>query len=139
MSAVDAKLAPFQLLDEPVLSFAPDDLRAVDIHPLRGLINHGPFSARSFGAFTPALRVAMVGPQSGRDNVVTLMKLVQQSHRPSDRKEYVPEYPGFQKLFGVPLRAAAPVTRIVWPDALILPPFHGHPPKQRFPARTAPG
>lgn len=125
MSAVDAKLAPFQLLDEPVLSFSPDDPRAVDIHPLRGLVNHGPFSTRSFGAFTPTLRVAMVGPQSGRDNVVALMKLVQQSHRPSDRKEYVPEYPGFQKLFGVPLRAAAPVTRITWPDALEDFPFEG--------------
>lgn len=118
MSAVDAKLAPFQLLDEPVLSFSPDDPRAVDIHPLRGLVNHGPFSTRSFGAFTPTLRVAMVGPQSGRDNVVALMKLVQQSHRPSDRKEYVPEYPGFQKLFGIPFRAAAANTHITWPDAL---------------------
>lgn len=125
MSAADAKLPSFQLLEEPVLSFSPDDPRAIDIHPLRGLINHGPFSKRSFGTYTPTLRVAMVGPKSGRDSVVSLMKLVQQSHRPSDRKEYVPEYPGFKKLFGIPLHAASQATRITWPDALEDLPFEG--------------
>jgi len=123
--AADAKLAPFQLLEEPALSFAPNDPRAVDIHPLRGLIDHGPFSTRSFGTFTPTLRVAMVGPKSGRDSVVALMKLVQRSHRPSDRKEYVPEYPGFEKLFGIPLHAALPAACVVWPDALDDLPFEG--------------
>jgi len=125
MSAADAKLSSFQLLEEPVLSFSPDDPRALDIHPLRGLINHGPFSKRSFGTYTPTLRVAMVGPKSGRDSVVSLMKLVQQSHRPSDRKEYVPEYPGFQKLFGIPLHAAPQAARVTWPDALEDLPFEG--------------
>lgn len=125
MSAADAKLPSFQLLEEPVLSFSPDDPRAIDIHPLRGLINHGPFSKRSFGTYTPTLRVAMVGPKSGRDSVVSLMKLVQQSHRPSDRKEYVPEYPGFQKLFGIPLHAASQAARVTWPDALEDLPFEG--------------
>ena len=124
-AAADAKLAPFQLLEEPILSFSPDDPGAIDIHPLRGLITHGPFSKRSFGTYTPALRVAMVGPKAGRESVVTLMKLVQQSHRPSDRKEYVPEYPGFQKLFGVPLHAAAQAARVSWPDALEDLPFEG--------------
>lgn len=125
MSAADAKLPSFQLLEEPVLSFSPDDQRAMDIHPLRGLVNHGPFSKRSFGTYTPTLRVAMVGPKSGRDSVVALMKLVQQSHRPSDRKEYVPEYPGFQKLFGIQLHAASQAARITWPDALEDLPFEG--------------
>lgn len=126
MSAADAKLPSFQLLEEPVLSFSPDDPRAIDIHPLRGLINHGPFSQRSFGTYTPTLRVAMMGPKSGRDSVVSLMKLVQQFHRPSDRKEYVPEYPGFQKLFGIPLHAAPQATRVTWPDALEDLPFEGN-------------
>ena len=125
MSAAEAKLPSFQLLEEPVLSFSPDDPRAIDIHPLRGLISHGPFSKRSFGTYTPTLRVAMVGPKSGRDSVVALMKLVQQSHRPSDRKEYVPEYPGFQKLFGISLHAASQVARVTWPDLLEDLPFEG--------------
>lgn len=125
MSGAESKLPSFQLLEEPALSFSPDDPRAIDIHPLRGLINNGPFSKRSFGPYTPTLRVAMMGPKSGRDSVVSLMKLVQQSHRPSDRKEYVPEYPGFQKLFGIPLHAASKATRVTWPDALEDLPFEG--------------
>lgn len=124
-ASADAKLASFQLLEEPVLTFAPDDPKATDIHPLRGLVRHGPFSKRSFCAFTPTLRVALVGPASGRDSVVALMKLVQQAHHPSDRKEYVPDYPGFQKLFGVSLRAASPTARVAWPDALGDFPFEG--------------
>jgi hypothetical protein len=121
----DAKLAPFQLLEEPVLSFSPDDPKAVDIHPLRGLVKHGPFSKRSFGQFTPTLRVSIVGPASGRDRVVALMKLVQNKHAPTDRKEYVPDYPGFEKVFGVPLHAAAQSTWITWPDTLAELPFEG--------------
>lgn len=123
----DAKLPPFQLLEEPVLSFSPDDDRARDLHPLRGLVRFGPFSKRTFSAFTPNLRVAMVGPQSGRDSVIALMKLVQQAHAPSDRKEYVPPYPGFETLFGTQMHAAVPVARISWPDSIDEIPFTGGP------------
>ena len=113
-----AKLPPFQLLEEPVLSFSPDDERARDLHPLRGLVQFGPFSKRSFGYYTPQLRVAWVGPRAGWDDVVALMKLIQQPHNPTDRREYVPRYPGFEKLFGVPVHAAAASARISWPDAI---------------------
>lgn len=115
---VAAKLSPFQLLEEPVLSFSPDDQRASDIHPLRGLAKFGPFSRRSFGTYTARLRVALVGPSGGRDSVVSLMKLIQQPQQPTDRTGYVPAYPGFEKLFGIPLSAAAPSARVQWPDAI---------------------
>lgn len=117
-AASDDKLPPFQLLEEPVLSFSPDDERARDLHPLRGLIKFGPFSRKSFGAYTPALRVAVVGPLAGWDRVVALMKLIQQPHAPTDRKEYVPSYPGFEKLFGVRVHAALQSARILWPDSI---------------------
>lgn len=125
--ALDAKLAPFQLLEEPVLSFSPDDPRAIDIHPLRGLITHGPFSRRSFGAYTPQVRVAIIGPQAGSTKVVSLMKLLQTSHAPSDRKEYVPTYPGFEALFGIPIHGARQAARVAWPDSIDDLPFTGTP------------
>lgn len=37
------KLPPFTLLDEPDLSFSPSDVTQVDVHPLRGLLNFGPY------------------------------------------------------------------------------------------------
>lgn len=116
--AIEAKLAPFQLMEEPVLSFSPDKSNATDIHPLRGLVRHGPFTKRSFGTYTPALRVALVGPEAGRSRVIALMKLVQQEHAPTDRKEYVPTYPGFEKVFGIPMHSAAASARVAWPDSL---------------------
>jgi hypothetical protein len=115
---IDAKLPPFQLLEEPVLSFSPDNPRASDIHPLRGMAKFGPFSQRSFGTYTPKLRVALVGPSGGRDAVVSLMRLIQQPQQPVDRTGYVPAYPGFQMLFGISMGAAAPSARVQWPDAI---------------------
>lgn len=125
--ASDAKLPPFQLLEEPVLSFSPDDERARDLHPLRGLAKFGPFSQKSFGAYTPELRVAVVGPEAGWGRVVSLMKLIQQPQVPTDRKDYVPRYPGFEKLFRIPIHAAAQSTRILWPDSIDDLPFKGSP------------
>jgi hypothetical protein len=113
-----SKLPPFTLLDEPVLAFSPDDPTARHIHPLRGLLEHGPYTASAFRPFTPQLRVATVGPVSGRQKVGELMKLLRQRHEPSDRKEYVPAFPGFERLFGVPLVAAATAAHIRWPDSL---------------------
>jgi hypothetical protein len=37
------KLPPFTLLDEPLLAFSPSDPAQVDVHPLRGLVNFGPY------------------------------------------------------------------------------------------------
>ena len=132
-SASDAKLPPFQLLEEPVLSFSPDDEQARDLHPLRGLARFGPFSKKSFSAYTPSLRIAVVGPKAGWKQIVGLMQLVQRPHPPSDRRDYVPPYPGFEKLFGIPIHAAPKSARILWPDSIDELPFKGSP-EQRLAA-----
>lgn len=113
-----AQLPPFTLLDEPLLSFSPLDESKVDVHPLRGLINHGPFSQGSFGGYTSQIRVATVGPAGSFYQRGDLMKLLMGSHQPSDRAEYVPPYPGFEALFRVQLVSAAKQAHIKWPDAL---------------------
>src|SRR5437879_1360937 len=99
-----SKLPPFTLLDEPNLTFAPGDAR-LDVSPLRGLDRHGPYSSGTFPLYTPQLRLATLGPASGRDNVAELVNTIRASHVPGDRREYVPQYKGFEKVFGVPLTA----------------------------------
>src|SRR5690606_1065384 len=47
-----------------------------------------------------------------------LMKLLRGVHRPSDRSEYVPEYPGFERLFRVALDPAPASAHIKWPERL---------------------
>ena len=97
------RLAPYTALNEPLLAFSSPDPSRVDAHPLRGLTNHGPYSKNSLASGTDRVRVAIVGPDSGRDGRRRVLQNVQNPQQPSDRKDYVPPYPGFERLFGVPL------------------------------------
>lgn len=114
--APPSKLPPFSLLDEPLLSFSPSDPEQVDVHPLRGLVNLGPFSKGSFGGYTSHVRIATIGPESAFKARGDLMRSLQQVHRATDRSEYVPEYPGFEALFDVQLKAASRGAHIKWPE-----------------------
>ncbi|KDR89831.1 nuclease PIN [Agrobacterium sp. TS43] len=117
-SALTSKLPPFTLLDEPLLSFSSSDDKQVDVHPLRGLLNFGPYSKGSFGGYTARVRIATVGPESAFKRRGELMTSLLQSHQPSDRSEYVPPYPGFESLFQVKLESAPRDAHIKWPDAI---------------------
>lgn len=110
------KLPPFTLLTEPGLSFSPSDTTHVDVHPLRGLANFGPYSKGSFGGYTSRIRIATVGPESAFKRRGELMLLLRNPHRPTDRSEYVPQYPGFERLFRVALEAAPREAHIKWPE-----------------------
>lgn len=119
MSAVydKSRLPPFSLLDEPSLSFGPGD-KHIDVNPLRGLANFGPYNQSSFPKYTPELRIATIGPVSGRPRIADLVRTLRSNHVPSDRKDYVPSFPGFEKLFGVPLVAAKAGCHLEWPERL---------------------
>ncbi|MTI04984.1 nuclease PIN [Roseibium denhamense] len=114
--ALLTKLPPFTLLDEPDLSFSPSDSSQVDVHPLRGLAKFGPYSKGSFGGFTSRVRIATVGPESAFKRRGELMLSLRNTHRPSDRSEYVPPYPGFEKLYHVELVSAPRDAHIKWPE-----------------------
>lgn len=112
------RLAPFLRLDEPFLAFASGDSTAVDTHPLRGLVSHGPFTQVAFASHTDQVRVAIVGPDSGREGRRSVLRNVQSAQQPSDRRDYVPPYPGFQGLFRVPLVPAGPRAQLALPTQL---------------------
>lgn len=113
-----SKLPPFSLLDEPQLTFSPDD-RSLDVNPLRGLDRYSAYSSSSFPSYTPALRIATLGPSSGWKKLPALIDTLRSNHGPSDRKEYVPKFRGFERVFGIPLIAAqTAAAHIKWPDDL---------------------
>jgi hypothetical protein len=116
-AAQDSKLPPFTLLDEPYLSFTPNDGQ-VDQHPLRGLVRFGPFSKGSFAGYTPRIRIATIGPASTFMRRGALMKELLHVHDAAERKEYVPRYPGFQDLFHVELVSAPSDAHVKWPEAI---------------------
>lgn len=135
--ALVAKLPPFTLLDEADLAFSPSDATHVDVHPLRGLLNYGPYSKGSFGGYTPKVRIATVGPESAFRLRGELMMSLRNAHRPSDRTEYVPEYPGFERLFHVALESAPAEAHVKWPDRLDSLPGDGTPQEKLFQAMEA--
>ena len=112
------RLAPYTALNEPLLAFSSPDPSRVDAHPLRGLANHGPYSKNSLASGTDRVRVAIVGPDSGRDGRRRVLQNVQNPQQPLDRKDYVPPYPGFERLFGVPLVPAGRTAQLTWPARL---------------------
>lgn len=136
-SARASRLPPFTLLDEPLLSFSPSDPGQVDVHPLRGLINFGPYSKGSFGGYTSQIRIATVGPESAFRRRGELMASLRNSFQPSDRSEYVPTYPGFEALFHVKLESARGGAHIKWPDSLSFLPGDGDPQSRLFQAMDA--
>jgi len=116
---VASKFPPFILLDEPLLAFNPNNPKAQDLHPLRGLVKYGPYTSSVFKSYSPNLRIAIIAPAVGWKHVGELMKTLQTNHKAEDRKEYLPDYPGFESLFGVPIIAAEAGVHIKWPDDLV--------------------
>lgn len=135
--AQSSMLPPFTLLDEPLLSFSPTDSSQVDVHPLRGLINYGPYSKDSFSGYTAKVRIATVGPRSDFKRRGSLMASLRESYQPGDRSEYVPPYPGFEALFGVKLDSAPASAHVQWPDSISQLPGHGDPQTRLFQAMDA--
>lgn len=127
-----SKLPPFTLLAEPRLSFSPADTQQFDVHPLRGLVNFGPYSKGSFGRYTSQVRIATIGPDNAFKRRGELMASLRNSHQPSDRSEYVPLYPGFEALFRVKLEPARAGAHIRWPDSLSQLPGDGDPQARLF-------
>ncbi len=114
----ESKLPPFSLLSEPNLSFDTEDT-LLDVNPLRGLVRFGPHSSSVFPNFTPAVRLATMGPQSGWAQMRGLVATLRSNHAAADRKDYVPAFGGFEKVFGVPLVAAEKNAHIKWKDELL--------------------
>lgn len=116
MAERPGRLAAFSALPEPLLTFSTEKPEAARSHPLLGLTEFGPYSAAAFAAFTPKVRIAIAGPASGRDARRDLLRSLNEAHAPTDRRDYVPPYPGFEAVFGAPLAPAPPEAQIALPE-----------------------
>ena len=85
-------LPGYEVYREPRLRFGGDPEHAIDIHPLRGLLAHGPYSKGKLTALSDPIRVAIVAPQGKVRHVVELLREMQQRHRPRERIAYLKDY-----------------------------------------------
>lgn len=109
---------PFRLpghivLPEPQLRFGSNDARDVDIHPMEGLIRFGPYSHGKLSPVANPIRVGMIVPAGLEESLVRQMRELDQEHKPRERKQYLPAFPGFEKVFGVRFTRGGPASRIV--------------------------
>jgi hypothetical protein len=111
-----SELPGFSVIPEPDLLFARNKR---DKHPLRGLLAHGPYGLK-YGA-PSTLRLALLAPQA---NLNQLRKLVQELGSFAQTREvpaYYPDYPGFEKVFRVPIAPIEAKLVFAFPDELDAP------------------
>ena len=100
---MSSQIAPHIWLPEPKLSFHPDRTTDRETHPLRGLIRFGPHSS---GLVLDPIRVATLAPAGESSRLYGLMKELNLAAKPTERADYLPEWPGFHSIFGVHIRGA---------------------------------
>lgn len=98
-----SQIAPHIWLPEPQLAFHVDRPSDCDIHPLRGLQRFGPYSA---GLVPDPIRIATLSPAGESGKLRTFLKSLSLAHTPRERRDYLPEWPGFRSVFGLQLTAA---------------------------------
>ena len=100
---MSSQIATHVWLPEPKLSFHSDRSTDREVHPLRGLVRFGPHSS---GLVLDPIRVATLAPAGESARLYGLMKELNLSVKPTERVDYLPEWPGFHSIFGVHIRGA---------------------------------
>jgi hypothetical protein len=105
-------------VDEPDLLFHPDRPQDRHAHPLRGLLEHGPFSRSLVNTVFDPIRIASIYPSGFRERTRAFFREFEQQHRPRERKAYLVDYPGFNRIFGLRLNSSVPEAHIELPASL---------------------
>lgn len=100
------RLRPYELpahgfIKEPSLKFHPQRADDTNEHPLQGLCKFGPYSRPVLGAVSDPIRVALVTPTDGVQQVNGLFAELDRRHSPRERGVYLVEFGGFSATFGV--------------------------------------
>lgn len=98
MDAFDSAVSGYSRIPEPNLVFAGG---RQDKHPLRGLINNGPYGLKL--GFPKTVRFALLAPHSEINKLHGLTTELKTPANPMEARNYYPEYPGFNKLFRTPI------------------------------------
>ena len=100
---MSSQIAPHLWLPEPQLAFHPDRTSDREIHPLRGLLRFGPHSS---SVVLDPIRVATLAPAGESRHLYEFMKELNSAYKPTERRDYLPEWPGFRNVFGLNMRGA---------------------------------
>src|SRR5712664_2762708 len=99
-----SQIASHLWFPEPKLAFHPERADDVDTHPLRGLLRFGPYSS---GLVPDPIRVATIAPAGEAHRLYNFIKELNSEYGPTERKAYLPKWPGFRQTFNLGMRGAA--------------------------------
>ncbi len=100
---MNLKFANHTWLPEPTLTFSPEGTSRQARHPLQGLCDNGPYSA---GLVPDPIRIATISPGRESEVLYGFMKRLRRKWKPIERKDYLPDWPGFKEVFGLEMQAA---------------------------------
>ena len=95
---MSSQIAPHMCLPEPKLAFHPERISDRHIHPLEGLLRFGPYSS---GMVPDPIRVATIAPAGESGRLYGFMKELNSEAKATERVDYLPAWPGFQRVFGL--------------------------------------
>lgn len=97
--ANQSHLIAYQNIPEPLLTFNPERDDYTSMHPLKGLIEYGPYNQKLIGNAFTTIRVATIGPRGTQKVISELINKLKSSQIPQERKEYLIDFPGFKNVF----------------------------------------
>jgi hypothetical protein len=104
---VQAEFPAFLELPEPLLAFGErTGSRGIGGHPLVGLRDHGPYSLKLLDGYFSAVRVGLIAPPDQLRVAQRLVNELRTRHTPTERRDYLIEYPGFHRVFGLDIAMA---------------------------------
>lgn len=112
------QLPGYTVQSEQALRFGASNPEAIDVHPLKGLVRFGPYTKDKLAAIADPIRVAIIAPSGQVERVNSLLRELQQSHRPRERRAYLVDFPGFSKVFHVNMGPAGPQANVELPANL---------------------
>jgi hypothetical protein len=127
-AAIKAHVKHYGLqLEEPALIFA--DRRSGgpvrDTHPVRGIVSNRPFDfSLTERGLVPSVRLGIVCPATDASRVARALERLNQTQQPGpSERDYLPDFPGFERAFGLPIEVA-PAASSGWstypdPDAAL--------------------
>lgn len=100
---MSSEVYPHIQLSEPMLAFHAERPADKEIHPLRGLLRFGPHSR---GLVPEPIRVATLAPHGEAQRLYAFMGELNSTFKPAERRDYLPTWPGFQRVFGIRMQGA---------------------------------
>ncbi len=108
----------YNILEESDLVFHPERKTDKSKHPLKGLVDFGPYSRSLINQVVDPIRVATIFPFGQQKTVTNILSELQNRHLPKERRNYLIEFPGFSRVFGLRIVQAASSCNIELPKSL---------------------